>query len=155
MGGGMARVPAWAEMMITYTLERIVKNEHFTLGRLKTTIRSFWTMEDTVREVEGVAVEKWKIKGETAIPAGTYDLILTFSPRFQKMLPLLVDVPGYSGVRIHAGNGPKDTEGCILIGLGLNDSSNYILNSRAAMIDFMDEFEAALDANMPVQIEIK
>ena len=71
------------------------------------------------------------------------------------MLPLLVDVKGYSGVRIHAGNGPDDTEGCILIGLGLSDGENRIVNSRAAMIDFMDELEAALDAGVQVFLEIK
>lgn len=141
--------------MIVLTLERIVKGENFTLGRLSTTLRTFWTMEDAVREVPGQPVEQWKIKGHTAIPAGTYDLIVTFSQRFQRMLPQLVDVPGFSGVRIHAGNDHHDTEGCLLLGLGVNDSQNYILNSRAAMIDLMDELDNIMDAGIPVQIDIK
>ena len=52
----------------------------------------------------------------TAIPTGTYSLRVTISPRFKTMLPLLIDVPERSGIRIHVGNTPKDTSGCILVG---------------------------------------
>lgn len=69
-----------------------------------------FTLEDTVRPA-GV-----KIDGETAIPAGTYRVIVTMSSAFKREMPLLCDVPGFSGVRIHAGNRAKDTRGCILVG---------------------------------------
>lgn len=140
--------------MITLTLDRIYLMDQRTIGRLTTPMRYFWTVEDAVREKNGVPVEQWKIKGQTAIPKGTYPLIVTFSNRFQKMLPLLVDVPGFSGVRIHAGNTEHDTEGCILLGLGLAADSTSITNSRAAMVDFMDEMDGYLDAGLEIELRI-
>jgi Family of unknown function (DUF5675) len=75
------------------------------------------TLEDQVREVPGHPVKEWKISGETAIPSGTYQVLLTPSPHFgNKLMPLLVGVEDYEGVRIHPGNFVKQTEGCILVG---------------------------------------
>jgi uncharacterized protein DUF5675 len=79
-----------------------------------------FTLEDKVRPV--------KIKGETAIPAGTYEVAVTFSNKFQKFLPLLMDVPNFDGIRIHTGNTPEDTLGCILVGQGKGADS--ITSSR-------------------------
>lgn len=76
-----------------------------------------WTCEDPVREVPGQPVETWKVKGDTAIPVGRYKIERTWSQRFQTTMPQLMDVPGFLGIRIHPGNGPGDTEGCILPGL--------------------------------------
>src|SRR4051794_1532912 len=67
-----------------------------------------FTLEDVVRPV--------KIKGMTAIPAGIYEVVINFSERFRKLLPLLLNVPTFDGIRIHPGNTDKDTEGCILVG---------------------------------------
>jgi hypothetical protein len=66
------------------------------------------TLEDTFRDGE-------KVKDKTCIPAGRYGVDLTFSNKFQKVLPLIYGVPGFDGVRIHGGNTADDTEGCILI----------------------------------------
>lgn len=73
------------------------------------------TLEDEMREQPG-PVAAWKIPGVTAIPRGTYQVRLTMSARFGKLLPLVQDVPGFEGIRIHAGNVISDTDGCILVG---------------------------------------
>lgn len=81
-----------------------------------------YTLEDVVRDK--------KIPGETAIPAGTYKVIINLSNRFKRPLPLLLEVPGFEGVRIHPGNTDKDTEGCLLV--GQTYAQDFVGNSRAA-----------------------
>ena len=71
------------------------------------------TLEDQERET--------KVFGETAIPCGTYKVILTMSNRFKKLMPLLVNVPNFSGIRIHNGNTKDHTEGCVLVGKKVKD----------------------------------
>jgi len=88
-----------------------------------------------VREQAGVPVEQWKVPGKTAIPVGTYPLRVTWSPRFKAMLPAVEGVPGFSGIRIHAGNSVEDTEGCILV--GLRREGSRILDSRVALDQLM------------------
>ena len=83
---------------------------------------------------------KKKVKGETAIPWGTYKVALTYSPRFRRLLPLLLQVSLFSAVRIHPGNLPKDTGGCIL--LGENKQVGKVLNSRKyvyGLVELMQE----------------
>ena len=83
-----------------------------------------------------------KIAGKTAIPAGTYLVKKTMSPRFKKVLPEILNVPNYTGVRIHAGNTAADTEGCLL--LGFNHAKGAVLDSANTVARFMtttpDEF---------------
>lgn len=74
-----------------------------------------YTLEDVVREVAGQPVASWKVPGQTAIPRGAYIVTLDFSNRFQKIMPHILDVPGFGGVRFHGGNTDADTEGCILV----------------------------------------
>lgn len=89
-----------------------------TLGSLYVDdVRFCDTLEDELRERPLQRVSAWKVPGQTAIPAGRYRVVLTRSPRFGMVLPLLEDVPGFTGIRIHAGNTHGDTEGCILVGL--------------------------------------
>ena len=84
-------------------------------------------------------IRRLKVKGETAIPIGRYQITWTYSPRFNKMLPLLNSVPGYEGIRIHSGNRAKDTEGCILCGrnteVGTVTNSRYWTNKVNSMIE--------------------
>lgn len=111
---------------------RIYKGPEYTIGKLYIDNAYYCdTLEDTVRE-PGV-----KIPGKTAIPSGTYRVKKTYSPRFKKVLPEILEVEGFSGVRIHAGNTAKDTEGCIL--LGLNKVKGSVINSQNAMTFFMDK----------------
>ena len=80
----------------------------------------------------------WKVPGQTAIPAGRYSVCLTMSARFGRVLPLLVGVPGFSGIRIHTGNVIDDTEGCILV--GRRRSGVRIAESRMAFRKLMEAF---------------
>lgn len=92
-----------------------------------------FTLEDVVRPI--------KIAHETAIPAGTYKVIITESARFKRRLPLLVGVPGFDGIRIHPGNCAADTDGCILVGamVGLD----WVGSSRAAFDTLFSKLEQA------------
>ena len=90
---------------------RIYKAPTYTIGKLYIDGVYFCdTLEDKVRE-DGV-----KVFGETAIPHGTYDVILNYSSRFKQIMPLLLNVPMFDGIRIHSGNTDKDTHGCLLVG---------------------------------------
>lgn len=96
-------------------LVRSVFNQKSTLGKIYLNGSFFaYTCEDTVRNMNGDCSKK--IKNETAIDGGRYEVILSFSNRFQRYLPLLLNVPCFDGIRIHGGNTAADTEGCILIG---------------------------------------
>jgi len=83
-----------------------------------------YTLEDVLRP-KGLKIAK-----HTCIPSGVYNLKLTMSHRFQRILPLIIDVPNYTGVRIHGGNNSTDTEGCILLGYNFINE-NTIQNSMA------------------------
>lgn len=111
------------------------------------------TLEDRVREIEGEPVESWKVPHETAIPRGTYTVIINYSQRFKKELPLLLDVPGYSGVRIHSGNRPEDTEGCILVGQ-YSSRPDWVGQSAITMSRLMAKLEAAYDHGERIEIDI-
>jgi hypothetical protein len=66
--------------------------------------------------------------GRSAIPEGRYAVVITYSPKLEQWLPLLLNVPKFSGIRIHAGNTAEDTEGCILV--GKNWEVGKVLDSR-------------------------
>ena len=99
-------------------LTRIARKAEYTIGRLEDENgkRICDTLEPTWRDYKGGEL---KIPKKSAIPEGSYRVVVTKSQRFRKYLPLLVGVPGFEGVRIHAGNTSRDTEGCILVGQNL------------------------------------
>jgi hypothetical protein len=110
-----------------------------------------FTLEDVRRETDE-PVEKWKIPGKTAIPEGVYNVVVTPSQRFKRDLPLLENVPGFSGVRIHSGNTAEDTEGCILVGtVKAHDS---VLNSRLAFEQLYKKITEAISSGETVTLEI-
>lgn len=113
-------------------IDRMDSNDSRTIGRLyfPDGVECF-TLEDPVREVVGQPVETWKIYGETAIPRGRYRVVRDWSNRFKRILPRLLAVPGFSGIRIHPGNTAEDTEGCILV--GETRGADHVYRSRIAM----------------------
>lgn len=111
-----------------------------------------YALEDPDRKLEDGGE---KIPGKTAIPRGKYRIIIDWSNRFKRELPHLLDVPNYVGVRIHPGNGPEDTEGCILPGTGIpSNRQDWLLNSRAAFDALFNKIEAALELGEEVWIEV-
>lgn len=104
-------------------VKRLYKTKISTIGELRINgIFECYTLEDAERKV--------KVPCETAIPIGKYDVEITMSNRMKRLLPLLKDVPGFTGIRIHSGNSNHDTDGCILV--GTTKGKNYIGNSRLA-----------------------
>lgn len=136
-------------------LERTPSGTTCTIGDLY--IDGDWfcfMLEDIVREVEGQPVESWKVKGKTAIPAGTYRVQITYSNRFKRDLPLLVSVPGFEGIRIHPGNTDADTEGCLLPGLALGLGGESISRSREAFDALFAKLHEAESAGEEIEITI-
>ena len=112
------------------TLKRKMFGKKATIGDLYVDSRYFChTLEDVVRG-DGI-----KIPGETAIPYGRYKVIIDFSNRFQRDMPHVLDVPMFQGIRIHSGNTDKNTEGCILLGVSI-ENDDFIGNSRVAFANF-------------------
>lgn len=123
------------------TVKRLYKTDNSVIGELLIDgVFECFTLEDAERPV--------KIKGETAIPKGTYKVIINQSNRFKRLLPLLLNVPNFEGVRIHSGNSNHDTEGCILVGQTRN--KNYIGQSRKAFDKLFKKMQAAKDITITI-----
>lgn len=116
------------------TLKRIANKKDYCIGKLYINGVYFCdTLEDRDRGLSDAMTEE-EIKsikqyGTTAIPVGIYTVLLTYSPKYKKVMPLINNVKGYSGIRIHSGNTSKDTLGCLLVGKNtivgrLTDSRN-------------------------------
>lgn len=107
-------------------------------------------LEDVVRDI--------KVPGKTAIPYGRYKIVVTKSNRFSGLagkdiyLPLLLNVPGFEGVRIHSGNRPEDTEGCLLTGTSYG--TDMVTNSRTAFLGLNEKINNALKRGEDVFITI-
>lgn len=138
------------------TLKRIALRPTYTIGKLYIDDAYFCdTLEDTVRDTNKSGKfdnGEQKIKGKTAIPYGTYEIKWTYSPRFKKYTPQLMNVPSFEGIRVHAGNTSADTEGCLI--LGENKQVGKVLNSRAAINKFYPIIKEACSKGK-VTIEIK
>lgn len=129
------------------TVVRRYKKEDYTIGDLY--IDGKWlcnTLEDPVRILNEY---EDKVYGKTAIPQGVYQVKLTYSPRFKKILPEVLNVQFFSGIRIHAGNTADDSEGCILV--GENKAKGKVLNSRKTLEMLMKILKSAQD---PIILQI-
>ena len=126
-------------------LKRVFFGENYTIGRLFIDGERFCdTLEDPQRPV--------KIAGRTGIPSGTYNVVLSNSFRFKKVLPEIQNVPGFVGVRIHAGNTAEDTEGCILV--GFNTEKGRLTKSREAFYSLMELLHGAKARKEEITLEV-
>lgn len=118
--------------MIKLLIKRIAKKPNYTIGKLYIDDKYFCdTLEDTDRGLKQTdsleQIKTKKVFGQTAIPTGEYFVNLTYSPKFKRILPVIYDVKGFEGIRIHNGNTPDDTLGCVLV--GFNNRKGMVTNS--------------------------
>ena len=148
-------------------LKRIAKRKTYTIGRLYireqvmdeylpgTEDKYFCdTLEPTWRDYANGA---YKVKGRSAIPEGRYAVVISYSPKFKQWLPILLGGPEFNrkwqGIRIHAGNTAKDTEGCILV--GQNREVGKVLDSRKWLYELKQKIVEAKDRGEAVWITVK
>ncbi len=148
-------------------LERIAKKKTYTIGHLYIAkepdgnnpglgqpltkgLQICDTLEPTWRDYKNGA---YKVKGRSAIPEGRYAVVISFSPKFKQWLPILLGVPKFDGIRIHAGNTAADTEGCILV--GKNRLVGQVLDSRIWLHRLKQKIVEAKGRGEPVWITIK
>jgi len=122
-------------------LKRLHRTDKSTIGELTIDGKfECYTLEDIERDV--------KIKAETAISKGTYKVIINQSNRFKRLMPLLLNVPNFEGVRIHAGNTNHDTEGCILV--GRTRGVDFIGQSRKAYDSLFKKMQEAKEITLTI-----
>ena len=125
-------------------IKRFEYGDSWTIGRLYIDGEYFcYTLEDKYRG------DAPKVKGNTCIPVGTYQVTIDFSNRFQKDMPHILDVPQFEGIRIHSGNTDKDTEGCILLGETWA-GGDFVGQSRAAYDRFFQKFKEVGKATLTI-----
>ena len=138
-------------------LERKYRNNNYCIDKLYINGKYFSdVLEDPDRGLTDTMsleeIKKIKIKGNTCIPYGTYNVTITYSPRFKKNLPLLNNVKGFDGIRIHSGNKPQDTEGCLLP--GFNKVKGQVIDSRVTTDKLIAQIQQALNKGEKVTITI-
>ncbi len=130
----------------------------YTIGRLYVNNRFFSdcleppSLHLTERSALGTILIA-KYKGYRAIPTGRYRILITRSRRFGRWLPLLLNVKGFEGIRIHAGNKPEDTQGCIL--LGFNRRKGYVLDSTRCVLTLVKMITEAIAKGEKVFVEVR
>ena len=128
------------------TLQRVALRKNYTIGKLHIDGVYFCdTLEDVVRE-PGV-----KVYGQTAIPAGVYKMVLSYSQRFKRVLPLLLNVPMFEGIRIHGGTTDTDTHGCLLV--GINEVKGKLLKSQITLAKLIVLLENSKLSEFEIEIK--
>lgn len=135
-------------------LKRTKSTDTYTLGELSIDGQFFcYTVEDKDRDInkDGDLDDsgETKIYGETAIPKGIYKVILSISNRFKKLMPEVLNVKGFAGIRIHAGNTALDSHGCIIVGLGR--TLNGVSQSRDAFTKLMAKLDGVKDITLVIE----
>lgn len=137
-------------------LERRFLGESYTIGSLSIDGKKFCdTLEDRVRDLNKNGVfdgDEKKVHGETAIPYGTYDVVVDYSPKFKRELPRLQNVRHFEGILIHRGNTAEDSAGCILV--GENKVKGKVINSTPYEKELVRILKEAQDRKEPITIKI-
>ncbi len=124
-------------------LKRLYFKETYTIGKLYVDgVYQCDTLEDTHRP------DGDKVYSETCIPEGAYQVIINMSNRFKKLMPLLLNVPGFEGIRIHSGNTAADTSGCILV--GQNKIKGMVVNSCLMFDKLMEKIQNEKDIEITI-----
>lgn len=144
-----------------------VKREFFTntetIGSMFINDKFFcYTLEDKDRKLNQLQIESeiksQKKYGVTAIPSGTYRVILTLSNRFKRVMPEVLKVKGFEGIRIHGGNTHENTEGCILVAKTkhINKRFGKVLNwiQGSTEVKLIKEINKAIQNNERVELQI-
>lgn len=130
-------------------LIRKYRKPDYTIGILSVDGKYFCdTLEDCVRDLS----KEEKVAGQTAIPAGTYEVKVDISPRFKRRLPRILNVPHFEGILIHRGNVPRDTSGCILV--GENKIKGQVVNSTPYELELTRLLEQAQQKGERITIQI-
>ena len=128
---------------------RYVFGKDFTLRRLlidgEVLSECPYILEDVVREITGLPPTAWKVPHETAIPIGTYRVTVDTSKRFKQLMTHLLNVPGFEGIRVHAGNTSHDTEGCLITGHFADEREGTVWGSRVAKETLFNMVAKALE----------
>ena len=145
-------------------LDRIFRTNEYTIGELYVDGAYLCdTLEDPVRPLpevcpntpKGITCKcKEKVYGDTAVPVGTYEVKLSYSNRFKRIMPEILNVPHFLGIRIHKGNKTADTEGCILVGTWDGEKEDWIRDSKIAFNELMSLLQKAADNKEKVAITI-
>lgn len=139
-------------------VKRVARRDTYTIGKMYLNGKYFCdTLEDKdrgLKQSDGVAIIRTlKKPGTTAIPAGNYKVIVNMSPKFKRILPRLLNVPGFDGILIHRGNSDKDSSGCILV--GENKVVGKVINSTGyelKLVKLLSEIQARKE---PIDITIE
>jgi hypothetical protein len=139
-------------------LKRTFFAENYTIGKLSIDGVLFCdTLEDKNRDLnkDGDLKDKGETKvfGQTAIPFGTYEIIMNESQRFKRKMPLLLNVPSFAGIRIHSGSKAEHSHGCILV--GKNTIKGGLTNSKAFEVKLYEILNKAFDNKEKIEIEVK
>ena len=138
-------------------LIRKIKSAKSTVGELTVNgVKACFILEDVDRgltqDMPLTELQSKKVFGQTAIPTGRYEVTITFSNRFQRLLPLLLNVPGFTGIRMHPGNSAADTDGCLLP--GTHAGENWVYDSRIAFKKLCDVIQQAFDRQEKIFITL-
>ena len=145
-------------------LNRIFLGNDFTIGELYVNDKYLMdTLEDKVRELPATCPYtpkyqnckcKEKVYAETAIPAGTYKVKLTYSNKYKKIMPEICNVPHFLGIRIHSGNKSADSSGCVIVGEWDGKTPDWVSNSRVNYNKLYDLLKSASDKKEDINITI-